>query len=89
LATSRQNGVLPENAKNDRLTKFVELNLECNGVENMIAEDILIDKLKTEISKTLPPMVAGMAENMLDKNKEVIINWLKDNKGLVKEVIDK
>ena len=55
----------------------------------MNAEDELVDKLKTEIGKTLPPMVAGMAENMLDKNKEVIINWLKDNKDLVKEVIDK
>ena len=89
MVTSRQNGVLPENTKNNRLTKFVKLILECNRVENMSAEDILIDKLKTEIGKTLPPMFAGMAENMLDKNKEVIINWLKDNKGLVKEIIDK
>lgn len=55
----------------------------------MNAEDELIGKLKTEIGKTLPPMVAGMAENMLDKNKEVIINWLKDNKDLVNEVIEK
>ena len=55
----------------------------------MKAEDELISKLKTEISKTLPPMIAGMAENMLDKNKEVIISWLKDNKDLVKEVIEK
>jgi hypothetical protein len=47
----------------------------------------LISKLKSEIGKTLPPMVAGMAESMLAKNKEVIINWLKDNKDLVKEVI--
>jgi len=55
----------------------------------MNVEDELISKLKTEIGKTLPPMVAGMAENMLDKNKEVIINWLKENKDLVKEVIKK
>ena len=55
----------------------------------MSAEDELISKLKAEISKTLPPMVSGMAENMLDKNKEVIINWLKDNKDLIKEVIEK
>jgi len=55
----------------------------------MNAEDELISKLKTEIGKTLPPMFAGMAENMLDKNKEVIISWLKDNKDLVKEVIEK
>ncbi|HSQ53597.1 MAG TPA: hypothetical protein VLM82_04040 [Acidobacteriota bacterium] len=55
----------------------------------MNAEEELISKLKTEISKTLSPMIAGMAENMLDKNKEVIISWLKDNKDLVKEVIEK
>jgi len=55
----------------------------------MNAEDELISKLKTEIGKTLPPMVAGMAENMLDKNKEIIISWLKENKDLVKEVIKK
>ena len=55
----------------------------------MNAEDELISKLKTEIGKNLPPMVAGMAENMLDKNKEVIISWLKENKDLVKEVIEK
>jgi hypothetical protein len=67
----------------------VQLNLWCNGVGKMNAEEELVSKLKTEISKTLPPMVAGMAESMLDKNKEVIINWLKDNKDLVKEVIEK
>jgi hypothetical protein len=67
----------------------VQLNLGCNGVGKMNVEDELISKLKTEIGKTLPPMVAGMAENMLDKNKEVIINWLKENKDLVKEVIKK
>jgi len=67
----------------------VELNLGCNGVGKMNAEDELISKLKTEIGKNLPPMVAGMAENMLDKNKEVIISWLKENKDLVKEVIEK
>ena len=55
----------------------------------MNVEDELISKLKTEIGKTLSPMIAGMAENMLDKNKEVIISWLKDNKDLVKEVIEK
>jgi len=52
------------------------------------AEDELISKLKTEISQALPPMFAGMAENMLESNKEVIINWLKENKDLVKEVIE-
>jgi hypothetical protein len=89
LATSNQKEGLGENAKNNQIVYVVELNLGCNGVEEMNAEDELIDKLKSEIGKTLPPMVAGMAENMLDKNKEVIISWLKDNKDLVKEVIEK
>ena len=52
------------------------------------AEDQLISKLKSEIGKTLPAMFAGMAENMLENNKDVIIAWLKDNKELVKEVIE-
>jgi hypothetical protein len=52
------------------------------------AEDELVSKLKQEIGKTLPPMFAGMAENMMENNKEVIINWLKENKDLVKEVIE-
>ena len=67
----------------------MQLNLGCNGVGKMNAEEELISKLKTEIGKTLSPMIAGMAENMLDKNKEVIIKWLKENKDLVKEVIEK
>ena len=54
----------------------------------MNAEDELISKLKTEIGKQLPVMFRGMAENMLDSNKDVIINWLKENKDLVKEVIE-
>ena len=52
------------------------------------AEDELISKLKTEIGKTLPPMFSGIAEDMMEKNKDVIIKWLKDNKDLVKEVIE-
>ena len=54
----------------------------------MNAEEELISKLKQEIGKTLPPIFAGMAENMLESNKDVIINWLKENKQLVKEVIE-
>ena len=54
----------------------------------MNAEDELISKLKAEIGKSLPPMFAGMAENMLESNKAVIITWLKDNKDLVKQVIE-
>ena len=52
------------------------------------AEDELISKLKVEIGKTLPSMFAGMAEDMLESNKEVIVNWLKENKKLVKQIID-
>jgi hypothetical protein len=52
------------------------------------AEDELMSKLKAEIGKTLPPMIAGMAENMLETNKDVILNWLKENKDLVKQVIE-
>ena len=55
----------------------------------MNAEDELISKLKSEIGKTLPAMFSGMAENMLENNKDVILNWLRENKGLVKEVIEK
>ena len=54
----------------------------------MNAEDELISKLKAEIGKSLPPMFAGMAENMLESNKDVIITWLKDNRDLVKQVIE-
>lgn len=54
----------------------------------MNAEDELVSKLKAEIGKKLPPMFAGMAENMLQSNKDVIIKWLKENKSLVKQVIE-
>ena len=56
--------------------------------ETLNAEDELIFKLKAEIGKTLPTMFAGMAENMLESNKDVIITWLKENKDLVKQVIE-
>jgi hypothetical protein len=51
-------------------------------------EDELISKLKIEICKQLPAMFRGMAEEMLEQNKEIIINCLKENKNLVKEVIE-
>lgn len=54
----------------------------------MNAEDELVSKLKQEIGKSLPAMFAGMAENMLENNKQVIVKWLKDNKDLVKQVIE-
>ena len=56
--------------------------------ENLNAENELIVKLKQEIGKTLPAMFSGMAENMLESNRQVIINWLKENKELVKQVIE-
>ena len=54
----------------------------------MNADDELISKLKAEIGKTLPSMFAGMDEGMLEGNKDVIIKWLKENKDLVKQVIE-
>jgi hypothetical protein len=51
-------------------------------------EDELIDKLKVKIGKTLPSMFVGMAEDMLEKNKDEIIKWLKENKELVKQIIE-
>ena len=54
----------------------------------MNAEDELVSKLRIEIGKALPPMFSGMAENMLESNKDVIVKWLKENKDLVKQVIE-
>ena len=53
----------------------------------MNAEDELISKLKVEMGKKLPNIYRELAGGMLEQNKEVIINWLKENKQLVKEVI--
>lgn len=54
----------------------------------MSPEDELISKLKVEMGKKLPVMYRELAEGMLEQNKEVIIKWLKENKHLVKEVIE-
>ena len=54
----------------------------------MNPEKELISKLKIEISEQLPAMFRGVAEEMLEKNKEIVIKWLKDNKSLVKQVIE-
>ena len=59
------------------------------GWETLNPEDELISKLKTEIGKQLPILYRGMAEQMLEQNKEIIIKWLKENKHLVKEVIER
>ena len=52
------------------------------------AEDELISKFKVAIGEQLPAMFRGIALEMLEKNREIIINWLKENKDLVKEVIE-
>ena len=54
----------------------------------MNPEDELISKLKMEIGEQLPAVFRGMALEMLEQNKEIIIKWLKENKHLVKEVIE-
>ena len=54
----------------------------------MNAEDELISKFKVAIGEQLPAMFRGMALEMLEQNREIIINWLKENKDLVKEVIE-
>lgn len=54
----------------------------------MNSEDELISKLKIEMGKQVPAMFRGMAEEMLEQNKTLIINWLKENKELVKKVIE-
>ena len=57
--------------------------------ETLNAEDELILKLQIKIGKKVPVMFRRMAKNMLEKNKDVIVDWLKENKYLVKEVIEK
>jgi hypothetical protein len=41
-------------------------------------EDEFLSKLKIEVGKQVPAMFRGMAINMPKQNKEVIINWLKE-----------
>jgi hypothetical protein len=90
LDTFDHNAALSENAKNsaNNLNHFSSINFSAMEIETLNAEDELISKLKQEIGKRVPSMFAGMAENMLESNKDVIINWLKENKNLVKEVIE-
>ncbi len=54
----------------------------------MNPEDELISRLKADMGKRLPIMYRELAGGMLEQNKEVIINWLKENKQLVKEIIE-
>ena len=54
----------------------------------MSAEEELITNLKQEMGDKMPRALAGLARNMIEKNKALIIQWLKDNKDLVKKVIE-
>jgi len=52
------------------------------------AEEELITRLKQDMGDKMPRAFAGIARDMIEKNKALIIQWLKDNKDLVKEVIE-
>lgn len=54
----------------------------------MNAEKELITSLKRDMGSKMPRAFAGIARDMIEKNKALIIQWLKDNKDLVKEVIE-
>lgn len=41
-----------------------------------------------EIGKQVPAMFREMVEEMLEQNKALIIDWLIENKDLVKKVIE-
>ena len=57
-------------------------------VDTLNAEEELITRLKRDMGNKMPGAFAGMARNMIEKNKALIIQWWKDNKDLVKEVIE-
>jgi len=52
------------------------------------AEKELITSLKRDMGSKMPRAFAGIARDMIEKNKALIIQWLKSNKNLVKEVIE-
>jgi hypothetical protein len=57
-------------------------------IDTLNAEEELITRLKRDMGDEMPNAVAGIARGMIEKNKAHIIQWLKDNKDLVKEVIE-
>jgi hypothetical protein len=57
-------------------------------VDILNAEEELITRLKQDMGDKMPRAFAGIARDMIEKNKALIIQWLKDNKDLVKEVIE-
>lgn len=57
-------------------------------IDTLNAEDELINNLKQDMGDEMPRAFAGIARDMIEKNKALIIQWLKDNKDLVKEVIE-
>jgi hypothetical protein len=57
-------------------------------IDTLNAEDELINRLKQDMGDEMPRAFAGIARDMIEKHKALIIQWLKDNKNLVKEVIE-
>jgi hypothetical protein len=57
-------------------------------IDTLNAEEELITRLKRDMGDEMPNAVAGIARGMIEKNKAHIIQWLKANKDLVKEVIE-
>jgi hypothetical protein len=57
-------------------------------IDTLNAQDELINNLKRDMGDEMPRAFAGIARDMIEKNKALIIQWLKDNKDLVKEVIE-
>ena len=57
-------------------------------IDTLNAEEELITRLKQDMGDEMPNAIAGIARSMIEKNKAHIIQWLKDNKEIVKEVIE-
>jgi len=57
-------------------------------IDTLNAEEELITRLKKDMGDEMPNAIAGIARSMIEKNKTHIIQWLKDNKDIVKEVIE-
>jgi len=48
----------------------------------------LMEKLKSKIRPYIPTMFQGMVDDLIDTNRRLIVQWLKENKSLIMEVID-
>lgn len=58
------------------------------GFDILNAEEELITNLKRDMGDKMPRAFVGIARDMIEKNKALIIQWLKNNKDLVREVIE-